>query len=58
MPDLPSFIMIGAMKAATSTLHQQLARQPGIFMREPKEPNFFSADQWFARCLDWSTRDG
>lgn len=50
---LPDFMIIGAMKCATSTLHSQLEAQPGIFMSRPKEPNFFSdADQW-ARGLDW-----
>ena len=32
------------MKSATTTLHEQLARQPGFFMSRPKEPNFFSDD--------------
>ena len=49
----PDIIIIGAMKCATSTLHEQLALQPGIFMSEPKEPNFFSNDEEFARGLDW-----
>ena len=49
----PDFVIIGAMKAATSTLYMQLAAQPGIFMASPKEPNFFSdPDQW-ARGPDW-----
>jgi len=49
----PDFVIIGAMKSATSTLHTQLAAQPGFFMSTPKEPNFFSdADIW-ARGLDW-----
>ena len=49
----PDFIIISAMKAATSTLHEQLALQPGIFMSTPKEPNFFSDDAQFARGHDW-----
>ena len=49
----PDFIIIGAMKSATSTLHEQLALQPGFFMSTPKEPNFFSDDDCFARGLDW-----
>ncbi len=52
-PRLPDFIIIGAMKSATTTLHEQLARQPGLFMSRPKEPNFFSDDDVFARGLDW-----
>jgi hypothetical protein len=50
---LPDFIVIGAMKCATTTLHEQLARQPGLSMSRPKEPNFFSDDSQYARGLDW-----
>lgn len=49
----PDFVIIGAMKSATSSLHEQLAAQPGFFMSRPKEPNFFSDDAEFARGLDW-----
>jgi hypothetical protein len=52
-PRLPDFVVIGAMKSATTTLHEQLARQPGIAMSRPKEPNFFSDDPVYARGLDW-----
>jgi hypothetical protein len=50
---LPNFIIIGAMKSATSTLHEQLARQPGISMCDPKEPNFFGDDANYAKGLSW-----
>jgi hypothetical protein len=53
MSDVPDFIIIGAMKCATSTLHDQLARQPGVFMSTPKEPNFFSNDEEYARGIEW-----
>ena len=49
---LPDFVIIGAMKCGTSTLHEQLARQPGLFMSKPKEPNFFSDDDQFEKGLD------
>jgi Sulfotransferase family len=49
----PDFIVIGAMKSATTTLHEQLARQPGVFMCHPKEPNFFSDDAVYARSWAW-----
>jgi hypothetical protein len=49
----PDFVVIGAMKSATTTLHEQLARQPGFFMTRPKEPNFFSDDDAYARGLGW-----
>lgn len=50
---LPDFLIVGAMKCATSTLHEQLARQPGFFMSDLKEPNFFSNDEQYALGLDW-----
>lgn len=53
MPKLPDFILIGAMKSATSTLHEQLAVQPGIFMSSPKEPNFFSDEPQYAKGISW-----
>lgn len=53
MSKLPDFMIIGAMKSATSTLQDQLIQQPGIFMCEPKEPNFFSDDEQYARGMGW-----
>ncbi len=49
----PDFLIIGAMKSGTSTLAAQLGEQAGIFMSVPKEPNFFSDDDVFARGRDW-----
>lgn len=49
----PDFMIIGGMKCATSTLHDQLAEQPGFFMSTPKEPNYFSDDVVFANGEDW-----
>lgn len=48
---LPDFYIIGAMKCATSTLHEQLARRQAFFMSEPKEPNFFSDDGAYGRGM-------
>ena len=53
MNHMPDFIIIGAMKCATSTLHEQLARQPGVFMSTPKEPCFFSDDDVYQRGVSW-----
>lgn len=50
---MPDFVIIGAMKCGTSTLHDQLHLQPGIFMSTPKEPYFFSNDEVWAKGLDW-----
>lgn len=52
----PDFIIIGAMKCATSSLHTQLSSHPGIFGSEPKEPNYFSDDAQFAKGEDWYLR--
>lgn len=49
----PDFIIIGAMKSATSTLHEQLAIQPDFFMSTPKEPYYFSDDEVFSRGREW-----
>jgi hypothetical protein len=49
----PDFIIIGAMKSATSTLHTQLSKQSGIFMTTPKEPNYFSDDSQYALGDSW-----
>ena len=49
----PDFIIIGAMKCATTTLHAQLAQLPGVFMTTPKEPNFFSDDAQWRRGISW-----
>jgi len=52
---LPDFIIIGAMKCATTTLHEQLKQQPMIFMTTPKEPAFFSDDYIYERGIKWYT---
>jgi hypothetical protein len=49
----PSFLIIGAMKCATSTLHAQLGAQPGIYTTDFKEPNFFGADETHDRGIEW-----
>ncbi len=48
---LADFYIIGAMKCATSTLHEQLARRQKFFMSEPKEPNFFNDGALYAGGL-------
>lgn len=49
----PDFIIIGAMKSATSSLQEQLSNMPGVFMTTPKEPNFFSNDEIFSKGIEW-----
>jgi len=52
-PCLPDFVIIGAMKSATSTLYDQLTAQQDIFMCTPKEPNFFSDAEQYAKGMAW-----
>lgn len=49
----PDFIVIGAMKCGTSTLAAQLGAQQGLFITDPKEPNYFSDDRVFLKGPDW-----
>lgn len=53
MDRLPHFFIIGAMKAATSSLHDQLAAIDGVFMSDPKELYFFSDDPVYAKGIHW-----
>jgi hypothetical protein len=41
MSTLPEFLVIGAQKAGTSWLHQNLRQHPGIFMPEAKDQGYF-----------------
>tara|TARA_R110002073_G_scaffold118918_5_gene259375 strand:+ start:339282 stop:340214 length:933 start_codon:yes stop_codon:yes gene_type:complete len=49
----PDFVIIGAMKCATSSVHDQLAMLEGVSMSDPKEPNFFSDEENWAMGLGW-----
>jgi hypothetical protein len=40
----PDFIIIGAFKAGTTSLHHYFDQHPEVFMTIVKEPNFFSFD--------------
>ena len=50
---LPTFVIIGAQKAATTTLWHQLSRHPQIFMCGMKETDFFIAEKNWGRGLAW-----
>lgn len=49
----PDFILIGAMKCGTTSLAADLAAQDGVFFTSPKEPNYFSDDDVFAKGEAW-----
>jgi hypothetical protein len=48
---LPNFLIIGAMKSGTTSLHRYLSHHPDIFMSTPKELHFFSHKK--GTDLDW-----
>jgi hypothetical protein len=50
---LPTFIIIGAMKASTTSLFDRLATHPDVGTSSIKEPEFFIAEKNLGRGLDW-----
>jgi hypothetical protein len=53
MADLPHFVIIGAMKAGTSTLYAWLTDHAGAPACFEKEPGFFAIDRVWNRGVDW-----
>ncbi|MEJ7797218.1 MAG: sulfotransferase domain-containing protein [Solirubrobacteraceae bacterium] len=49
---LPDFLMIGASKAGTTSMHHYLDQHPEIAMSYPKETNFFTREDYMD-ALDW-----
>ena len=52
-PTLPGFIVIGAMRAATTTLHRYLGCHPAIGMSRRKETDFFVEELNLSRGQGW-----
>jgi len=50
---LPDFIVIGAMRAGTTTLHRYLDAHPEIGMAREKETDFFVEERNWNRGLGW-----
>ena len=50
---LPSFLIIGAMKAGTTSLHNYLSMHPEIFMSKNKELNFFNTSLNWSKGVEW-----
>jgi Sulfotransferase domain len=53
---LPDFLVIGAMKAGTTSLHHYLAAHPQVFMPKVKELDFFTEELGWGRGWDWYRR--
>ncbi|MCB0704401.1 MAG: sulfotransferase [Saprospiraceae bacterium] len=50
---LPNLLVIGAMKAGTTSLHAYLDQHPDIFMSEEKELDFFVEKKYLEKGIDW-----
>lgn len=50
---LPTFLIIGAQKAGTTSLYRYLRDHPQVFMPKLKEPDFFVAERTWNRGLGW-----
>jgi Sulfotransferase domain len=50
---LPNLLVIGAMKAGTTSLHRYLSYHPEIFMSAEKEPRFFTDESNWNKGLAW-----
>jgi hypothetical protein len=52
----PNFIVIGAARSGTTSLHKYLEAHPDIFMSDIKEINFFSNQKYWQKGIDWYKR--
>lgn len=50
---LPDFIIIGASKCGTTSLHYYLGLHPQISMSKEKEPDFFIRERNWDKGIDW-----
>jgi LPS sulfotransferase NodH len=50
---LPNFLLIGAMRSGSTSLHKALSDHPEIFMSQPKELHFFVETRNWDRGLQW-----
>lgn len=50
---LPSFFVVGAQKAGTSSLHDWLVQQPDVCLPTLKETQFFTFEKLYGRGICW-----
>lgn len=60
--DLPAFLILGAQKAGTTSLHDLLAQHPDIGMSVPKEVHYFDlhygrGESWYRAAFPFARRD-
>jgi hypothetical protein len=51
--NLPTFLVIGAMKAGTTSLYEYLRAHPQVFMATPKELHFFPESKHWHDGVEW-----
>ena len=49
---LPNFLILGAARCGTTSLHYYLAEHPDVCMSSIKEPNYFLFDEFGQPCID------
>jgi hypothetical protein len=54
--ELPSFLIIGAMKGGTTSLYHYLKAHPQVFMPQTKELHYFVAEKNLRRGVGWYQR--
>lgn len=52
-PRLPDFLLIGATKGGTTSLHRWLGGHPGVWMPPDKELRYFTTQHEWGRGPDW-----
>ena len=52
---MPHFVVVGAAKAGTTSLHHYLRQNPDVFLPEREEPSFFAFE---GEALDFRSSDG
>ncbi len=50
---IPNFLIIGAMKCGTTSLHDYLGLHPNIYTSTPKEVHYFSDPQFQTQTWEW-----
>lgn len=50
---LPNFFVVGAQKAATTSLHNYLVRHPDIYLPDQKETKFFIEDRFYTKGINF-----
>jgi hypothetical protein len=53
---LPNFLLIGAMRSGSTSLHASLSSHPEVFMAQPKELHFFVEQRNWSRGVYWYAR--